>query len=134
MAAMLPNSSLGKKRKGSKDCCQCGRQSHETKPDISWTLTHHQGVKKMPTITYKAWFAFLVSISIVALCAHHSVLAHRSGAIQNQARVIDVTLKPDDPRPSGQCAMTITFGGSIRTDGPGTVKYTFTRSDGATGP
>ena len=30
--------------------------------------------------------------------------------------------------------MTVAFGGSLTTNGPGAVKYSFTRSDGATSP
>ena len=56
------------------------------------------------------------------------------GAAPNEGRVTEVFLKADDAHPSGPCAMTVTFGGSLTTNGPATVKYTFTRSDGATAP
>ena len=49
-------------------------------------------------------------------------------------RVTTAVLKADVARVSGQCAMTVTFGGSITADGPATVQYGFTRSDGAVGP
>ena len=52
----------------------------------------------------------------------------------NDPRVVEVTLQPADARPAGACPISITFGGSIRTDGPATVKYTFMRNDGATSP
>ncbi len=49
-------------------------------------------------------------------------------------RVTDVSLKPSEPKSDGPCPVTMRFSGSITTNGPGTVKYTFTRSDGATAP
>jgi hypothetical protein len=35
---------------------------------------------------------------------------------------------------SGRCPVLITFKGAIKANGPGTVTYTFARSDGARGP
>ena len=49
-------------------------------------------------------------------------------------RVTEAALNSDPTRWSGACPVKVFFKGIIRTDGPGTVKYTFTRSDGATGP
>jgi len=48
--------------------------------------------------------------------------------------VIDASLKADKAEVIGQCPVTVNFTGYITTNGPGTVKYTFTRNDGATGP
>lgn len=48
--------------------------------------------------------------------------------------VTDVDLRPDEAKVLGQCPATVRFTGSITTNGPGTVTYTFVRSDGATGP
>lgn len=61
-------------------------------------------------------------------------LAFLSGATAQGQRVTDVFLKADDGRVSGGCPIKIVFHGSITTDGPGVVEYTFTRSDGAKGP
>jgi hypothetical protein len=48
--------------------------------------------------------------------------------------VTDAILKADNANVTGQCPVTVNFTGYITTNGPGIVKYTFTRSDGATGP
>ena len=49
-------------------------------------------------------------------------------------RVTAVSLKADDARVSGPCPLTVNFTGHITANRPGTVTYTFTRSDGATAP
>jgi len=51
-----------------------------------------------------------------------------------QSRVTEAFLKADDGRMSGNCPMRVVFNGHITVDGPVTVIYTFTRSDGATAP
>ncbi|HSP61462.1 MAG TPA: hypothetical protein VLQ90_00615, partial [Pyrinomonadaceae bacterium] len=48
--------------------------------------------------------------------------------------VTDAGLKADEAKVSGRCPVTVKFGGYITANGPGRVTYTFTRSDGATGP
>lgn len=48
--------------------------------------------------------------------------------------VTDAVLKADNANVTGQCPVTVNFTGFITANGPGTVKYTFTRSDGAMGP
>ncbi len=48
--------------------------------------------------------------------------------------VTDAVLKADEAKLVGQCPLTVRFTGYITANGPGTVKYTFTRSDGATAP
>lgn len=55
-------------------------------------------------------------------------------AAQEDFRVTEVFLKADDGRPTGKCPMPVKFNGYITANGAGTVKYTFTRSDGATAP
>jgi hypothetical protein len=49
-------------------------------------------------------------------------------------RVTETVLKADEAKNVGQCPATVKFTGHITTNRPGTVRYTFTRSDGATGP
>ncbi len=51
-----------------------------------------------------------------------------------QFAVTTAALKADNPNISGRCPLKVGFGGYITTNGPGEVRYTFTRSDGATGP
>ena len=48
--------------------------------------------------------------------------------------VTGVDLKADEAKVLGPCPIIVKFTGYITTNGPGTVKYTFMRSDGATGP
>jgi hypothetical protein len=56
-----------------------------------------------------------------------------ASAHRQDFRVIEAMLTADDGL-SGPCPIKVVFKGYIKTDGPGTVKYTFTRSDGATTP
>jgi len=49
-------------------------------------------------------------------------------------RVTETLLTADSAEMRGPCPMKFNFKGYITANGPGTVKYTFTRSDGATGP
>jgi hypothetical protein len=49
-----------------------------------------------------------------------------------QVRVIGAKLEATPREYKGPCPVTIKFHGSIETNGPGPVKYTFKRSDGAT--
>lgn len=69
-------------------------------------------------------FSLLLGSSITGLAA--------SG--RDEFKVTEVFLKADDGRPTGPCPLRVTFRGYITANGPGTVKYTFTRSDRATGP
>ena len=57
-----------------------------------------------------------------------------ASAHRQDFRVTEASLTADDARMSGPCPIKVVFNGYITTDGPGTVKYTFTRSDGATAP
>jgi hypothetical protein len=69
------------------------------------------------------------------LFATACVLISLVSAAQAQGfRVTQTFLKADDGRMSGPCPMKVVFEGYITVDGPGTVAYTFTRSDGATAP
>lgn len=60
--------------------------------------------------------------------------AHAGRSPQEIMRVTAVQLKPTEANANSKCPITVTFSGRITTDGPGTVRYTFTRNDGATGP
>ncbi len=63
-----------------------------------------------------------------------SITASAVPSVREESKVTEVFLKADDGRPTGPCPLRVTFRGYITADGPGTIKYTFTRSDGATGP
>jgi hypothetical protein len=63
-----------------------------------------------------------------------SILTSGASAHRQDFRVTDAFLKADDERLSGPCPLKMTFNGYITANGPGTVKYTFTRNDGAMGP
>jgi hypothetical protein len=58
----------------------------------------------------------------------------KASAHQEDFRVSEAFLKADNAEMIGPCPIKVNFQGYIKTNGPGTVKYTFTRSDGATGP
>ena len=53
---------------------------------------------------------------------------------QKDTTVTAVVLKADDGRPTGKCPLAVKFNGTVTADRAGVVTYTFTRSDGATGP
>jgi len=55
-------------------------------------------------------------------------------AAREDFKVIKLTLKAEEAKLTGNCPLRVRFSGSITANGAGTVKYTFTRSDGATGP
>lgn len=55
-------------------------------------------------------------------------------AAQKAFQVTDVVLQAGDANASGKCPVKVVFNGYITANGPGTVKYTFTRNDGATAP
>jgi subtilase family protein len=58
-----------------------------------------------------------------------------SAALSRQASLVTaVSLTAVEPNLSRPCPIKVNFTGSITTNGPGTVTYTFTRSDGATAP
>jgi hypothetical protein len=72
-------------------------------------------------------------IAIVCLSLIFTV-AFVASAQRKDFRVTEAFLKADDARLSGPCPLKATFNGYITTNGPGIVKYTFTRNDGATAP
>lgn len=72
-------------------------------------------------------FACFLSLLMIFECSS------MPGAAQ-EFRVTEAVLKADDPKMSGKCPIRVNFTGDITTNGAGTVKYTFTRSDGATAP
>src|SRR5947207_4559381 len=72
-------------------------------------------------------------LAIACLLAVFS-LTFIASAHRQDFRVTEAFLKADDARMSGPCPMKVVFSGYITANGPGTVKYTFTRSDGATAP
>lgn len=53
---------------------------------------------------------------------------------QSEFQVTSTGMKADSYNNGGPCPITVGFGGWITTSGPGTVRYTFIRSDGATAP
>jgi hypothetical protein len=55
-------------------------------------------------------------------------------APEQSLQVISATLTASPEAYDGQCPVTIKFSGNITIKGRGTVKYTFERSDGASGP
>jgi uncharacterized surface protein with fasciclin (FAS1) repeats len=77
--------------------------------------------------------SFTTSLAIVTL-VFSFILLITASAHKQEFRVTEVVLKPDDPKPSGPCPVTVHSAGYITTNGRGTVKYTFTRSDGVTAP
>jgi hypothetical protein len=80
------------------------------------------------------------ALSLVShlLCAATLILACliRAGAQKpdSEFAVTGADLKADEAKLLGPCPLMVKFTGHLTTNGPGTVKYTFTRSDGATGP
>src|SRR6266404_7893938 len=70
--------------------------------------------------------SMLLAIGLLAVVA--------SSSLADDFRVTNAFLKADDARMSGPCPLRVVFNGDITTNGPGIVRYTFTRSDGATGP
>jgi len=65
--------------------------------------------------------ACLLSIFSLTFIAQRSGRLSRHGGVSQSGRCAM----------SGPCPLKVVFNGYITTDGPGTVKYTFTRSDGA---
>jgi len=63
-----------------------------------------------------------------------SITTSAASSVTDEFKVTEVFLKADDGRPTGPCPVRVVFRGYITANGPGAIKYTFTRSDGATGP
>ena len=71
----------------------------------------------------------------IALLAPSSKTAQTySKAPAQSHQVVSATLAASPEVYDGQCPVTIKFSGNITVKGKGPVKYTFVRSDGATGP
>lgn len=62
------------------------------------------------------------------------MMSQITAAAQKDFRVTEAFLKADDAKMNGKCPIRVNFTGYITTNGAGTVKYTFARSDGATAP
>jgi len=71
-----------------------------------------------------------VRLVLITAC----VLTSLGSTSYAQNKVTEVFLKADDARMSAVCPIRVVFNGYITVDGPGTVAYTFTRSDGASTP
>lgn len=85
----------------------------------------------------------LESVDVISLTTDHlgdyavtaRLLSGASGGSGKKTfTVTDAVLKADEGKIVGRCPALVKFTGYITANGPGTVKYTFTRSDGATGP
>jgi hypothetical protein len=74
-----------------------------------------------------------IAIFILTLATALPPAGSRASLAQKE-RVKDTGLKADEAQVNGQCPVTVRFTGYVTATGPGIVKYTFTRSDGATGP
>ena len=72
-----------------------------------------------------------IPLTVLLICLVAGPIA--SGT-NEEFKVTEVFLKADDGRPSGPCPLRVVFRGYITANGPGRIKYTFTRSDGANGP
>src|SRR5687768_11541097 len=75
-------------------------------------------------------YAILIAISLFTL---FTLGTPGSTSASAAPRVIGVSLQAE-PFAGTSCPTTVHFRGSIKMNGGGTVKYTFERSDGATGP
>jgi hypothetical protein len=62
------------------------------------------------------------------------ILTFVASAHRQEVGVTEASLTADVAGMSGPCPIRVVFRGYITANGPVTVKYTFTRSDGATGP
>src|SRR5437868_10417109 len=83
----------------------------------------------------KKMFHHSINKSLIIACLLSIfTLTFIASAHRPDFNVTEAVLKADNPRMSGPCPLKVVFNGYITSDGPGTVKYTFIRSDGATGP
>src|SRR5262245_10442216 len=73
-----------------------------------------------------------IAISIISLLM--SLFTSRSNGVTQEFRVDGVGVEADPPNYSGSCPGMIKFKGKIQASAAGRVKYTWLRSDGATGP
>ena len=89
-------------------------------------------------ILLKSFFLILAGLMLWTATRTSFAQFNSSHALEflasEEFKVTEVFLKADDGRPSGPCPVRVTFRGYITANGPGRIKYTFTRSDRATGP
>lgn len=84
---------------------------------------------------YKFFATLTATCLAAALTACRPHLAEAASPRAPQAfQVISATLAASPAAYNGPCPVTIRFTGRITVRGRGTVRYTFARSDGATGP
>ncbi len=88
---------------------------------------------RYPTIAAITCLAFVL-ITVSSNTAPTSSAQMLSKAPQESLQVVSATLTASPGAYDGQCPVTINFSGNITVKGRGQVRYTFVRSDGATGP
>ena len=81
-----------------------------------------------------SFFAILAATLVWISNSNSFAQTNMSRAAKSEAIVTSAFLEADNAHPGGQCPITVSFSGYIKTAGPGSVMYTFTRSDGATSP
>ena len=79
----------------------------------------------------RSMFCAATVFTLLMLC---SITTSATSSVTDEFKVTEVFLKADDGRPTGPCPLRVVFRGYITANAPGAIKYTFTRSDGATGP
>lgn len=72
-------------------------------------------------------------VPLVVLSACLFLLAPQLGSSTEYGRVTEMTLHANPFNYHGACPVTINFYGLIKVDGPNTIIYGVTRSDGGTG-
>ena len=75
-------------------------------------------------------YALFFAISLFTVFTFGTSAATNASA----ASVVGVSLRAERLALRSSCPATVDFNGSITMDGPGVVRYTFERSDGATAP
>lgn len=83
---------------------------------------------------YEGWQAIKVFAPNEIESSHETGRFTVNCARAESFRVTEAVLKADRGTVEESCPVTVNFKGYIRANGPGIVKYTFARSDGATGP
>ena len=76
-------------------------------------------------------FLVVVTLALVGSCLVFMI--PQMGRSTPYGKVTEMRLHAQPPNYNGPCPATITFRGLIRVDGPNTVTYGITRSDGGTG-
>jgi hypothetical protein len=79
----------------------------------------------------------VLTLALIALSSNPARLVSAltlSKVPAQSLQVVSATLAASPEVYDGLCPVTIKFSGNITVKGKGTVKYTFVRSDGATGP